>query len=81
MLEFAPFTPSKIIPVIDASKNTTDNMAVILRFRSIPFVISPLYHPLCVVIWNMAATRNRKLLDTWNTAQLCHSSWLLPCPA
>ena len=45
MSEFTPFTPNKIIPVTDTSKNTTDNTTVILLFLPIPFFIAPLYHP------------------------------------
>ena len=74
MSEFAPFTPNKIIPVTDTSKNTTDNTTVILLFLPIPFFIAPLYHPQCVVIWNIVAIKNKKLVKTWPTAQLCHSS-------
>ena len=58
MSELAPFTPNKIIPVTDTSKNTTESTPVILLFLPSPFLIVPLYHPQCVVIWNIAATKN-----------------------
>lgn len=57
MSELAPFTPNKIIPVTDTSKNTTESTPVILLFLPSPFLIVPLYHPQCVVIWNIAATK------------------------
>lgn len=41
----------------------------------------PLYQPQCVAKWNIAVTKNRKLIMAWNMARLYHVSWLLPCPA
>lgn len=60
MSELAPFTPNKIIPVTDTSKNTTESTTIILLFLPSPFFIIPLYHPQCVVIWNITATKNKK---------------------
>ena len=44
MSELAPFTPNKIIPVTDTSKNTTESTPVILLFLPSPFLIVPLLY-------------------------------------
>lgn len=66
MSELAPFTPNKIIPVTDTSKNTTESTPVILLFLPSPFLIVPLYHPQCVVIWNIAATK----IKSWSKHEI-----------
>ena len=79
--EFAPLILSKTIPVTDTNKNTIDSAIVTLLFLPIPFFTTPLYQLQCVIIWNITVIRNKKLVKTWNTAQLCHTSWAFPCPA
>ena len=66
MSELAPFTPNKIIPVTDTSKNTTESTPVILLFLPSPFLIVPLYHPQCVVIWNIAAQK----IKSWSKHEI-----------
>ena len=43
-----------------------DRTAVTLLFLPIPFFMFPLYHPQCVVTWNMMATRNNTLAYDMN---------------
>lgn len=58
-----------------------DKATVTLLFLPIPFFMIPLYHTQWVVTWDIMAIRNKTLPKIWNTAQLCHTSWLFQCPA
>ena len=61
--------------------NIADNHIVTLLLFPIPLLKIPLYQFQWMVMWNMVTTRNNILAITWNTAQSCHISWMLPCPA
>ena len=82
MSEFAP--PIYAInnkPVIVTDRKSVDTEKVIQSFLASPLDMNVLYHNMWRLTWPATDNSHTKVVAIWAIAQLCHVSWLPPCPA
>ena len=69
------------MPVTAIIKKAMDRKKVIRRLHVTLFETRVLYQCLCRLTWAITDKSQMKDATTWATPQLCHVSWLVPCPA